>query len=182
MGCGILLRFASIEPSLTEVNCGSLPLAISFSFRPTPSCQCSFVCLPQIFPRPQVGGRADRYRFAVAGGDTIRLLSSYMTAHSRCSFAIAHFCLLQLVPALFRPSATSRSPSRRPIRKAGSGFRFVCSPLPACFNRHGKGGAGIPSRRLLPVPPVSHFLMALSFPYFSGMVMGYSVATVMYFS
>lgn len=36
VGCDILRRFASITPSLTEVNCSSLPLAISFSFSPVP--------------------------------------------------------------------------------------------------------------------------------------------------
>lgn len=97
------------------------------------------------------------------------------------------FCLLPLVPALFRPSAAFRSSSRRPIRKAGSGFRFAGSLLLACLNRHGKGGAGMPSCRFLPVPPVSPFrlpclLAAFSFPYLPGMVMGYSVATVIYFS
>lgn len=118
------------------------------------------------------------------------------SAHSRCSFAIAHcpflltltcFCLLPVVLARCRSSAAFRSPPRRPIRKAGSGFRFACSTLPACFNRHGKGGAGMPSCRFLPVPPVSPFrlpclLAAFSFPYLPGMVIGYSVATVIYFS
>lgn len=70
----ILRRFTSIKQSLTEVNCGSLPLAISFSFRPTPSCRLSPTCLLQIIPRPQVGGRASSHWFAVAGGDAIRLL------------------------------------------------------------------------------------------------------------
>ena len=45
-----------------------------FGFRPTPSCQLFPAYLPQIFPRPQVGGRAGSYRLARAGGDAIRLL------------------------------------------------------------------------------------------------------------
>lgn len=198
VGCGILLRFASIEPSLTEVNCGSLPLAISFSFRPTPSCLLFLSCEPQIIPRPQVGGRANRRSISDCGRlrnqPAFRHTSS---AHSRCSFAIARSCSLllgsgcfrsfPLIPARFRSSTAFRSPSRRPIRKAWSEPYLAGSSLPACFNRHGKGGAGMPSCRFLPVPPVSPFrlpclLVAFSFPYLPGMVIGYSVATVIYFS
>lgn len=137
----ILRRFTSIKQSLTEVNYGSLPLAISFSFRPTPSCRFSFACEPHIIPRPQVGGRASRYRFAAASGDTVRplpaLLVRSLTMFVRyCSLlpVSACFCLFLFASDGFRSSAASRSPSRRPIRKAGNGFRFVCSPLPACFN------------------------------------------------
>lgn len=38
-----------------------------FRFRPTPSCQFSLACRPQMFPRPQVGGRAGSHRFARCG-------------------------------------------------------------------------------------------------------------------
>lgn len=184
MEYGILLRFASIEPSLMEVNCSSLPLGLLFILRPTPSCRLFPACEPHIIPRPQVGGRAGRYRLAIAGGDTIYLLPA-VPVRSLTTFVL--YCPISRsdgLPALacfhssllnsdgFRPSAASRSPSSRPIRKAGRGFRFASSPLPACFNRHGKDGAGMPYRRLLPAPPVSPFLMALSFTYFSGMVIG----------
>lgn len=65
---------------------------------------------------------------------------------------------------------------------------FVSSALrspPASIDM-GKAGRGYRCR-FLPVPPVSPFrlpclLAAFSFPYLPGMVMGYSVATVIYFS
>lgn len=112
------------------------------------------------------------------------------SALSRCSFAIARYCPFLLASAHSRFLPFHGIPLPIPLFVSGggtgSGFRFAGSTLFACFNRHGKGGEGLPSRRLLPAPPVSPFLLAclrlFSFPYFPGMVMGYSVATVMYFS
>lgn len=176
-----------------EVNCGSLPLAISFLFRPTPSCRLSHICLPQNNPPPPGRGtsrlqsvrKPAMTRSACFPPYLVRSLTTFVLycpiSRSDGLPALACFRSSLLNSDGFRPSAASRSPSSRPIRKAGRGFRFASSPLPACFNRHGKDGAGMPYRRLLPAPPVSPFLMALSFTYFSGMVIGYSVATVMYF-
>lgn len=177
-----------------EVNCGSLPLGILFLFRPTPSCRLSHTCGPQIIPRPQVGGRADRYRFACGRRRHNPLVShrARPLSHAVRSLlpAIARYCPFLLASAHSRFLPFHGIPLPIPLFVSGggtgSGFRFAGSTLFACFNRHGKGGEGIPSRRLLPAPPVSPFLLAclrlFSFPYFPGMVMGYSVATVMYFS
>lgn len=62
---------------------------VAFGSRPTPSCRLSLICSLQMFPRPQVGGRAYFYIGSHgAGGDAIRLLPITMPAHSLRSFAI----------------------------------------------------------------------------------------------
>lgn len=161
---------------LTEVNCVSLPLAASFSFSPDPL----LLALPCLLApnNPPPPGRGTSRPVSICGSRRRHnsLASRHIqSAHSRCSFAIARFLgatvcsllfasacfwLFPLISARFRPSAAFRSPSRRPIRKAGSEFRFAGFLLPDCFNRHGKGGAEMPSRRLLPAPPVSPLLLA----------------------
>lgn len=63
--------------------------------------------------------------------------------------ALAHFCLLPVVPARF---AHLRRPAPRPAARYGKreADSVPLAPLlPACFSRYGKGGAGIPS----PVSP-----------------------------
>lgn len=115
-----------------EVNCGSLPLGILFLFRPTPSCRLSPACLPQIIPRPQVGGRADRYRFACGRRRHNPLVShrARPLSHAVRSLlpAIARSCSLPLIPDFFH-SMAFRSPSRFSYRAAGRGADFV-SPVP----------------------------------------------------
>lgn len=173
---GSKLRFASIS--------------YFFSFRPTPSCRLSPACWSQIIPRPQVGGRASRYRFAIAGGGTIRLLPIFLFAHSRCSFAIAQFLGATVCPLLLA-SARSRSftlisgvplPASPPDTESEERIPFRRFPthrlLQSAWERQdGDAVTGLFPSRLL---RLFCLLVALSFTYFSGMVMGYSVATVMY--
>ena len=197
MGCGILRRFASIELSLTEVNCGSLPLGILFLFRPTPSRRLSPACGPQIIPRPQVGGRADRYRFTCGRRRRDPPASNHISfAHSLRSFSIARFLGATVCPLLLasvRPysiptaSAHLRRLVPRPAAQYGKRGEDFVSPVPRSPPASidiGKAGRGCriagfsPSRLFC----LSCLLAAFSFPYKPGMVMGYSVATVIYFS
>lgn len=164
-------RFASVRTSF---------------FRPTPSCELSPACGPHIIPRPQAGGRANRYRLAGASDDTICLLSAYPSAHSRCSFAIARSCSFLLA------SAHSRSlppicgvPLHVPPPDTESGkripFRLLSARSPASIDM-GKAGRGYRLADFSPPRPFRLSCLHLRlFSYFPGMVMGYSVATVMYF-
>lgn len=159
-----------------------------FSFRPTPSCLLFLSCEPQIIPRPQVGGRADRYQFAVAGDDTIR---SLLAAPVRSLTLFVRYCPFLSFSACFRsfPLAFAhlrRSAFRPAARYEKRGEDFV-SPVPRSppasidIGKSGRGCriAGLSPSRLF---CLSCLLAAFSFPYKPGMVMGYSVATVIYFS
>lgn len=52
---------SSYKPAIADIE------EAPFGFRPTPSCRLPLTCVPQIFPRPQVGGRAGSHRFARGG-------------------------------------------------------------------------------------------------------------------
>lgn len=193
MGYDILLRFASIEPSLTEVNCGSLPLGVLFSFSPDPLLP-ALPCL-RASNNPPPPGRGTSKQVSVRNSrrrhnqPASRHISS---AYSLRSFAIARSCPFLLasvrpysIPTAFCSSTASRSPSRRPIRKTGRGFRLASSPPPPPASIDiGKAGRGCRIAGLSPsrLFRLSCLLAAFSFPYKPGMVMGYSVATVIYFS
>lgn len=162
-----------------------------FSFRPTPSCRLSPACGPQIIPRPQVGGRADRYRFSCGRRRRDPPASNHISfALSRCSFAIARSCPFLLA------SARSRSLSpicgvplsvQPPDTESGERISFRQFPAPRLLQSTLERRGGDAVSPTSPRPAVSPFrlpclLAALSFLYKPGMVIGYSVATVIYFS
>lgn len=190
MEYGILLRFASIEPSLTEVNCGSLPLAISFSFSPDPLLPALPCLLTSNNPPPP--GRGTSRLQSVRKPAMTRLACFLLcpSALSRCSFAIARSCPFLLA------SARSRSLSpicgvplsvQPPDTESGERISFRQFPAPRLLQSTLERRGGDAVSPTSPRPAVSPFrlpclLAALSFLYKPGMVIGYSAATVIYFS
>lgn len=194
--CGILRRFASIKTSLTEVNYDSLPLAISFYFLPTPP--PALPCLLTLNNPPPPGRGTNRLASVRMGRaatqsacfqsscslthDVRSLLPDFSKRRSARSYSLllasGCFSSFPLASAHLRRSAPR--PAVQYERRGASPISPVSYSTPASIDMR-NAGRGYRCR-LLPVPPISPLLFAYaSFPYFSGMVMGYSVATVMYF-
>lgn len=122
--------FASIKSSLTEVNCGSLPLKVYFLFSPDPLLP-ALPCL-RTSNNPPPPGRGTRQQISVRSSRRIHNPPTFchtQFAHSRCSFAIAQFLGATVCPLLL---ASGRSRS----------FPLICGvSLPRHDVRHGKRGA-----------------------------------------
>lgn len=173
-----------------EVNCGSLPLAISFLFRPTPSCRLSHICLPQNNPPPPGRGtsrlqsvrKPAMTRSACFPPYLVRLLTSFAIASS-CSLLLASGCFRSFPLASAHLRRSAFRPAAR-YEKRGEDFVSPVPRSPPASIDIGKAGRGCRIAGLSPsrLFCLSCLLAAFSFPYKPGMVMGYSVATVIYFS